>query len=937
MASRFALVWLLALGVGSAAAQQPSSSAPLPLDPAVTYGRLPNGLTYYIRENHRPAKRAELRLVVNAGSVLEDPDQRGLAHFVEHMAFNGTRRFKKQALVDYIEAIGMRFGADLNAGTSFDETIYQLQVPTDSAHLLRRGVEILEDWAAGVTFDTAEVRKERGVVIEEWRLGQGAGMRMLNQQLPVLFRGSRYAERLPIGTKTSLETFQPAALVRFYRDWYRPDLMAVIAVGDFDKRVVERLIRAEFGAIPARQHPRPRPVYGVPSRDSAAVAAATDKEATGTSISVYFLKPASDQRTEAAYRRSLVGDLYTRMLNDRLYELSQKPNPPFIGAGAGFGQLVRSADVFSLGASVADSGITRGFESTLTEVERVDRYGFTPAELDRAKQDLLRGLEQSYAERDKTESSGFVEEYVAHFLSATPSPGIAYEFALAQRLVPSISVTDVNGLARSWLELKDRVLLVNAPAKDAGAIPASPALLALFDQAKQTSVEPYRETVSDAPLVSESLAPAPITAERTDSVIGVTWWTLANGVRVILKPTDFKADEILVSAFSPGGNSLVPDSLFTAATFATTVANLGGLGAFSAIDLQKKLAGKAVQVGPLISSYQEGVRGSASPKDLETLFQLLYLQFVGARADTGAFEAFKSNLHAAVANRAVSPAVAFQDTLRAVLTSHHPRSRPITVAVVDSLNLGSALRVYRDRFADASDFTFVFVGAFRLDSIRPLIQRYLGNLPALHRDEKWRDLGLKPPAGVVEQEVHKGVEPKAQTEIVFSGPFRFSRENRFLLSSLADILEIKLREELREELSGTYGVNVSASPSRVPEEVYSFSIDFGSAPERANELAKVVFQEIDSLRRFGAAAKELEKVRESRIRSRETELKENGFWLSYLSAADQNGDDARLILDQASLLNRLTSEAIRQAAAQYLDPARFVRVTLLPENKPATP
>ena len=927
---------LLAALAAAPLAAQTAQTAQIPLDPAVTTGTLPNGLRYFVRKNGRPANRAELRLVINAGSILEDPDQLGLAHFVEHMAFNGTANFEKQELIDYIERIGMRFGADLNASTSFDETIYQLLVPTDSAHLLQQGFRILEDWARGVTFDTTEIRKERGVVVEEWRLGQGASNRMFMKQLPVLLRGSRYPERLPIGTKESLEGFEPAALVRFYRDWYRPDLMAVVAVGDFDPAVVVDLIKTHFSKIPTPRNRRERVEYRVPARDSTAVAIATDPEATSTGISLYYMKPGKTDPTVAAYRRSLVGQIYAQMLNQRLYELSQQPNPPFIGAGGGEGSFIRGTDVFSLGAAVADTGLARGFEAVLTEVERVERHGFTAPELERTKQDLARAYEQAYQEREKTESAAYVQEYIQLFLTGDPSPGIEWEFDLVKKLLPEITLAEVNSAARGWLSLDDRVLLVNAPAKPSVKLPSGAELLAIIDRVKRADIGPYAETVSDEPLIAAKLDPKPVVTATTDSALGITRWTLANGVRVIAKPTDFKADEVLVAGFSPGGSSLAPDSLFTAASFASQAVNLGGLAGFSAIELQKKLAGKAVGLAPYVATYQEGIRGQASPQDLETFFQLVYLHFTEPRRDPQAFEAYRANLRAALANRGASPNVAFGDTLAVTLAQHHPRVRPFTPEIADSLDLDKALDVYRDRFADASDFTFVVVGAFQLDSLRSLAERYLANLPASRRTESWRDLGIRPPKGVVEREVRRGIEPKAQTQIVFSGDFPYSRQERFVLRALGDVLDIRLREELREALGGTYGVSVSPSSTKVPRQEYTFSISFGSAPDRVQQLVDAIFAEIDSLARRGALEKDLAKIRENVIRSRETELKENGFWLGQLVGYEQNGEDFSGFVDPSDLLPLLTPEKIKAAAARYLDPKNYVRVTLLPETK-ATP
>jgi zinc protease len=920
------------------AAQQatapPAAQDRIPVDSAVTIGTLPNGLRYYIRENRRPEKRAELRLVVNASSVLEDDDQRGLAHFVEHMAFNGTAHFEKQALVDFLERSGIRFGAHLNAYTSFDETVYLLAVPTDTGRFLAQGIQILEDWAHGITFDTAEIRKERGVVIEEWRGGQGAGERLRQQQFPVLFRGSRYAERLPVGTKESLENFRPEALLRFYRDWYRPDLMAVVAVGDFDRKAVEQLIRQHFLRIPAAKQLRPRPRYGVPPRDSTAAMIVTDKEATNTTAQLYLFRGAARPRgTVGVYREVLVERLYSQMLNARLAELTQKPNPPFLWARSGIDHVVREAEALTLGAAVPDTGLRRGLETVLTEVERVDRYGFTETELARAKQNLLRGYERAYAEREKRESREFATEYVAHFLTGEPIPGIAQELELAKRLLESITAEEVAAAARGWLGIRHRVLLVSAPEGPGGVLPGVDSLVALFAQVRGAVVMPYEETVSDAPLVAAAVSEAAIVREARDTALNVTTWTLANGVRVILKPTDFKADEVLFTAYSPGGTSLVTNSLFTSAQAATQVVAAGGLGQFDAVELRKKLAGIVVRVDANIDTYEEGLAGGASSRDLETLFELIYLRFTAPRADTAAFQALRANYRTALANRSANPAAAFQDTLEAVLAQYHPRSRPFTVAQVDSIDLGKAMAVYRDRFADASDFTFVFVGSFQLDSVRPQVRRYLGNLPALKRGEQPRDLGMTPPTGVVQRTVQKGLEPIAQSVIVFPATLEYTRANLFALSTLAQLFEIKLREQLREEMGGTYGVGVWVTLARVPRPQYTFSIQFGSAPERVEELVGAVFAQIDSLRRNGAGAQELAKIKETGLRDWETALKENGFWLTHLAAAGRDGEDPREVIEELqSLLNRLTSESVREAAQKYLDPRRYVRVTLMPEG-----
>ncbi|HEX6559723.1 MAG TPA: pitrilysin family protein, partial [Longimicrobiales bacterium] len=675
----------------SARAQQLTDT--LPVDPNVTVGKLANGLTYYIRVNHKPEKRAELRLAVNAGSVLEDESQQGLAHVVEHMAFNGTEHFRKQELVNYLESIGMRFGADVNAFTSFDETVYMLTVPTDTGRALEQGVQILEDWAHRVSFDDGEIDKERGVVIEEWRLGQGADERMRARYFPVLFANSRYAERLPIGTKANLDHFKHDDLVRFYRTWYRPELMTVVAVGDFDKARVEQLIKQHFSTLsPSAQ---PRPVYPVPDHDSMMIAIATDKEATMANVSVYNLLPVQSDQTVADYGRMLTGRLFTQMLNARFRELAQQPNPPFVGASAGQGSLIRSKEAFVLSAGTRDDGLMRGLEALLTEAARVQRFGFTATELDRARTNMLRGYEQAYAEREKSESADYAGEYVSAYLESLPIPGIAVEYELARQLLPQITLDMVNGLTGPWLADNNRVVVVQAPEKAGVQVPTAPQIRALFERVKSQPIVAYEDRVGGTSLVPTPPQPGAVVAESRDSATGVTRWTLSNGVRVLLKPTDFQNDQVVVRAYSPGGTSLVPDKDFVSAEFATAVVGMSGVGQFDAIQLNKALAGKAVRVFPYIDERREGFSGEASPKDLETMFQLIYLDATSPRRDPDAFLSLQTRLVAMLENQSADPESAFRDTLDVTLAQHHFRSRPLTVQVLREATLDRALAVYR--------------------------------------------------------------------------------------------------------------------------------------------------------------------------------------------------------------------------------------------------
>jgi zinc protease len=930
------LLVLLALPLPGALAAQ-DLSHPLPTDPAVTIGTLPNGLRYYIRENHEPKQRAELRLVVHAGSVLEDDDQQGLAHFTEHMAFNGTSHFHKQAIVDYLESVGMRFGADLNAYTSFDETVYMLEIPTDTAAVFHTAFQILEDWASTVSFDSVEIDKERGVVIEEWRLGRGANGRILDKQFPILLKGSKYAERLPIGKKDILESFKHPTLVRFYKDWYRPDLMAVVAVGDFDAREVEGLIREHFSRLTNPPNERPRPVIDVPDNTAPLFAIAADPEETSTSVGVAFKQPLRDHSTYGAYRQGLVEDLFSAMLNARLYELSQKADPPFLGAGVGQGRFVGAKEFFQMGAAVKDGAIPPGLEALLTEAARVARFGFTAPELERAKARQLRSMERMFAEREKTNSNAYAGEYIRNFLEGEAFPGIATELAMTRQYLPGITLEETNRLASAWITPNNRVVMVSAPQKPDVPVPSDSDLAAVFAHVGNKPLVAYADTLSAAPLVPTAPQPGKVVGETAIPEIGVTEWTLSNGVHVVLKPTDFKDDEVLVRAISPGGTSLAPDRNWLSAEMASSVVSMSGAGAFSAVDLQKVLAGKAVSAGPMIGENEEGFYGSGSPKDLETLLQLIYLYATAPRTDSAAFAAMTARIRAFTANRGASPEANFQDTLQVTLAQGNPRERPLTAALVDSIDLGTAMAFYRDRFADLGDFTFFFVGNVDTTTLRPLVERWLGGLPSAGRKETWRDLGIRPPTGIVEKTVHKGLEPKARISIIFTGPFEDSRENRYALRSLGEALSIRLREVLREDMGGVYGVGASGSSQIVPDTSYSFSIGFGADPVRLDSLRAAVVTEIRAFQTTGPSDSIIEKVQETQRRTRETSMRQNNYWLGQLVAAREYHQDPRAILTYEQLIDALTRTTVRDAARRYLRLDNYVEVRLVPEaGKPGT-
>ena len=924
-----------ALLCATGASAQVPLHLPLPPDPAVVTGTLDNGLTFFIHPNDQPENRAELRLVVNAGSILEDDDQLGLAHFVEHMAFNGTENFEKQALVNYLESIGMRFGPDVNAYTSFDETVYMLQVPMDDPEVLSTAFQILVDWASAIVFDPEEVDKERGVVIEEWRGRRGGQARIQDQQFPFMLHGSRYADRLPIGDTEILRTAPAERLRSFYEDWYRPDLMAVIAVGDFDPTEIEATIRERFGGLENPADPRPRTEAEVPIDHGPLISIATDPELPFNEVSVMYKRPLNSRGTVGDFRGARVRSLYAGMINRRLSELTLQADPPFLGAGVGLsGGFSRNMNAAQLSANVTDNGFLRGLETVLTEAERVARHGFTDGELRRQKIALARSYESRLAEVENRESGSLASRYINVFLRGNPYPPVEVEKQLVDALLPGITLDEVNAVGHEWMRGEGRVILVSGPEKEGNALPTEEEMTAMFAAVAGSEIEPYEFTEVEAPLVAEVPAGSPVVSEEAVDEIGVTIWQLENGVRVVLKPTDFKDDEVLFSATSPGGTSLASDETFMDAEIATQAVAQGGVGDFDQIELRNKLTGKQARVSPSIGQLTEGINGSASPQDLETAFQLIYLYFTAPRRDEDAFAAFKAQ-SAAMANMGTMPQFVMLDTVASTMSQGHPRaggSMTQVLQAVQDADLDVALDFYRDRFADASDFSFYFVGAFDLDGIRPLVETWLGGLPNLGREETWVDHGVDPPTGVIEKVIHKGLEPQSQTQIIFAGDAEYSLEESTTLTALESILRIKLRESLREDLGGTYGVGVAAAITQRPDEEYQVRVQFGSDPERADELSAVVFEEIARLKAEGPDPETVAKVRETDRRTKETNLEENGYWHNQLRGYEQAGMDIRRI----PLYDRIeswTAEQVQQAAIRYLRLDQYAKFVLLPEKK----
>ena len=941
---------LLAVAAVASAAQAPSDlhdtsaasvasyalSQPMPVDPDVLVGTLPNGLRYYIRANAKPAHRAELRLVVKAGSVLEDDDQQGLAHFVEHMEFEGTRHFPKQGLVDFLSSLGLGIGPDANAETSYDDTQYTLRIPTDQPDVLDRALLVLEDWAQGATFDQSGIDRERGIVLAEWRLHLDADERTQDKVIGAQLAGSRYADRPPIGKPDIIEHAQREQLMRFYHDWYRPDLMAVIVVGDVDRDAVAAMITKHFASLSAPSPKRPRPTFDVPEHRGTRYAIVTDKEATTTAVQISDLRPARNQGSVGGYREIMRDQLFSDMFGARLDELARSANPPFVSAAADRELLPapRTRDVAMLQAIVSNDGVTRGLTALVTELQRLSRFGFTATELARAKQAMMLGYERAVTESPDRESASRADEYTRNFLQSEALPTIWQELAFHRRFLPGITLAEVNKLTDDWFPADNRLIVVAAPDAAGIVLPDERQLAAAVSAASANRLTAYVDTAAGQTLMESKPAAGTIVKTTEHPEAGITEWTLSNGATVVLKPTTLREDQILFQAFAPGGTSLASDAEFVPARVADEVVPAGGVGRFSGVTLDKILSSKAIAVVPFINELEEGMRGGSTPQDLETMFQLLYLRFTQPRADPTAFAAVASQARALLANQMASPEVVFNQAILAALSGNSPRLRPQTPATVDQWDLGKSLAFYKARFADASNFTFVFVGSFTPDTIRPLVETYLASLPATHAHETWRDLGITPPPGIVEKTVEKGIAPKSEVALVFSGPFEYDDPHTLALQTMTRVLESRLFDTIRQELGGTYSITADPDIEKFPRPQYVVRIDWTCDPARTDALVRRVFDEIASLKARPLSATQMAFIRENLLRDFERNSQDNGYFLNEIARRYKNGDTANLaaISNVPDRIKMLTADELYEAAQTYLDTDRYVKVILMPER-----
>lgn len=919
---------------------QINTSQVMPVDPMVKIGRLANGLTYYIRHNKLPEKRVEMRLVVNAGSVLEDEDQLGLAHFMEHMNFNGTKRFPKNELVNYLQSIGVTFGADLNAYTSFDETVYILPVPTDKPELIQKGLEILEDWAHNALLDSIEIEKERGVVIEEWRLSRGADERMLKQNLPVQYKGSRYADRLPVGTKASLDNFSHSSLRRFYKDWYRPDMQAIVVVGDVDIKDMEQKIIQVFGDIPAPDAPRKRETYNVPDHTETLSVVAKDKETAFPSVTLFFKKEPQPENTIGDYTNYMNRRLFTGMLNSRLRELTLSANPPFVGAISFYGNsYARTKDAFQINANTSDTGMAQSLFAMMQEGRRVLKYGFTQSEFELQKKQLKSGYDRIFNEREKEESYKYADEYANNFLINEPIPGIEWEYDFVRQYLNVVKLEDINKLAAQWITKENLVVTMNAPDKSDVKIPSKEEIDKIIETVEVAKIEPYKEKILASRLMdAKKLKPGKIISSKNNDATGITTIKLSNGATVILKQTNFKNDEIVFRAFSKGGHSLVKDADYYSGTYAAQIVSQSGVGNFNAVDLGNMLKGKNTFLSPYISLYSEGLNGSTIPKETETLLQLINLYFKNPRKDTAAFSSFKIRQQQLYSNLSSNPQIYFSGEFQKLMTKNHPRGGGIPKSEdLEKVNLDKSFQIYKERFANAGDFTFFFVGSFNEDSLKHLLEKYIGSLPSFPKKEAFKDLGIRPPTGMVKKEINKGSDPKSLVAMVFNTPAAYSTKDAFTLSSLGELMNIKLIEQLREEKGEVYGVSAYSIFNRIPVSIASFTVTFPCSPDNVDTLSKSVLEELKKIITNGVSTEDLEKIKEQQKRKLEVETKQNKFWMDNIYNAFFYGTDPAEILNKQKLTDGLTSKMIQDVAKKYINLNSYIIATLKPEKNDGKP
>lgn len=908
----------------------------IPMDPSVKTGTLSNGMKYYIKKNSLPEKKVDFRLAINAGSILEDENQRGLAHFMEHMNFNGTKNFPDNKLVDFLQSIGVKFGQHLNAYTSFDETVYMLPVPLDKPGNLDAGLKVMEDWAFNATLSDEQINKERGVVLEELRLGLGADKRMMDKYLPKMLYNSQYANRLPIGTKEVLQNFKPEVIRKFHQDWYRPDLMAIVVVGDINVDEVEKKIKDNFSKYKNPAKPRERKSFDLPNHKETLVAIETDPDATNSMVQ-FIMKDSDAYQPDVTieqYNESLIKNLATTMLNNRLRELINSNNPPFtFGSVYHGGTYARSKEAFQGFAMTKEGDQLNALKVLLEETERAKKFGFTQTELDRAKSQILSNYERSYNNRDKTESDMLVDEYVRNFLEHEPMPGIAWEYEDAKKFLPSVTLAQTNDVIKKFVKDDSRVVIITGPKKDNVTMPTEAMVLNTFEGVKMADLKPYEEKATIKNLVKPFKSEGKIAKTETDAKLGTTTWTLSNGAKVTFKKTDYKDDEIVFTARSLGGNSIIPDADYNKTQFAFPALADAGVNGFSKSDLTNYLAGKQVSVNPFIGGLTEGISGRTTQKDLGTALELVNAYFTGLNYSPEAFNAYKTKQSAMMNNLLSNPQFYFSSEHAKFMNQKNPRFIGIVPLEKEWANTDykKAYDIYKEKFANAGNFHFYFVGNIDEAKFKNEVLQYIASLPSTGKTSTFKDTGYRQITGDYTKVYKKGKDPKSMVTISYTGEAPYNEKEALALEALGEVATIKVIEKLREDESGIYGGGARGGMSKVPYSGYSFSINFPCGPENAEKLTKSAIAELQKLITNGPEQKDLDKYKEGEYNDHKTSLKDNMYWMNAIAKNQLDGSDKYEILNYEEKVKALTVKDLQDVAKKYLTKGRIV-ATLMPED-----
>ena len=916
-----------------ATAQQPQA---LPIDSAVRVGKLDNGLTYYIRHNEHPKQRAEFHIAQAVGAILEEDHQNGLAHFLEHMAFNGTEHFAGKGIIEYFESIGVNFGGNINAYTSLDETVYRLsEVPTVREGIIDSALLVMHDWACGLLLLEEEIDNERGVIREEWRTGAQANRRMWKAINPLKYPGSQYAKRDVIGDTAVINNFEYDALRDYYKKWYGPDNQAIIVVGDIDVDQIEQKIKALWADVPARENRGERPLYSVSDNEEPIVAIVRDKEAQYTRIELEFKKPQLPKPfrgTDMAYVQSLAIELVCDMFNNRLSELSIKPEATFVGAGSYYGELVKEKDAFVAVYLAKQGQEVEAYKDLLTQLEKMRRYGFTHAELDRVKKETLSAYEKSYNERNTVRNIRYAQEYIRHYLDAEPVPGIAWEYEMIQQILPALNVEMLNQIAQNLVTDKNLIISFQAPEDNSVVLPTEAEAVALLAEVKNEEIEaPVEEAIREN-LVETTPKAGKIKKTAHNESLGVTEWTLSNGVRVMVKPTTFKQDEILFYAFSQGGRSLVATENLPSAVLATDVVELGGLADMSTTDLQKALTGKRVSISPSISAYSENLNGSSTIKDLETLLQLNYLYFTAPRRDEESFQTLMSILESQLANRDKNPKVAFSDSVQMMASNYSERTMILNKELLSKVSLDKALEIYKARFANPADFTFFFIG--NVDptdkTFQSQICTWLGGLKTSKKLEKAADDKVRVAMGIQKNYFTRQMETKtASNRIQYTSyEMPYTLANDLNMEMIGRILSTRYLESIREREGGSYGVGCGGWMNRQPVASAILAMQFDTDPEKQEKLMNIIHEEVMTIVENGPLATDLQKEKESLLKDFEEDLEKNGYWEEILTNYYKNG--INYITDYKAAVEAITAETVQETLKKLVEAGNVFEVVMLP-------